>query len=79
MVKRLSSAIRTWTGSTKTRLPIFTEGKYPFCFQLLKARIEGRVSGSGKTSTRPVFIPTSCGSVSGAVFTVAVLLAVIYS
>ena len=46
-------------GSTKTRLPIFTDGKYLLFFHSLNERNDGRVSGSGKTSSKPVFTPTN--------------------
>lgn len=74
IVKRASRALRTITGSTKTLRPMRTLGKYPFCFHELKARMEGRVFGSGKTSSRPVRIPTNCGSLLLCVAAVAWLL-----
>ena len=61
-MKRASSACLAFTGSTKTRRPIFTEGKYPFAFHSLHARKLGRDDESGNTKFSAVFMPTSVGS-----------------
>lgn len=62
IVNRFSRALRTWTGSRKTRFPILTEGKYFFDFHSLKVLSPGLVSGSVKTSSSAVLTPTNVGS-----------------